>query len=186
MCAPCFKLILGYCLHDWFSGFAWCNLFLPTPGFYVKYTKAKTIITWICSIAAIAISNEWIWNQTVCILSFVLNRITKLKVLSYTGYVNGGHCGGELVIWLCACVRYWPYRGVMCTSVLKLVLFMHFRIFYPKPRAGTEGQVFKPSAAHLYPNTGRVTPQWRLVEQLKYRNITRKAEFFRWFDSAPS
>ena len=93
-----------------------------------------------------------------------------------------------VVIWLCACVRYWPFRRVMCASVLKLVLFMHFRIFYPKPRAGTEGQVFKPSAAHLYPNTGRVTPQWRLLEQLKYRtgahqplyrNITRKAEFFR-------
>ena len=98
MCAPCFKLVLGYCLHDWFSGFAWFNLFLPTPGFYVKYTKAKTIITWICSIAAIAISSEWIWNQTVCILSFVLNRITKLKVSSSTGYVNGGHCGGDMVV----------------------------------------------------------------------------------------
>ena len=84
-----------------------------------------------------------------------------------------------VVIWLCACVRYWPYCGVMYASVLKLVLFMHFRIFYLKPRAGTEGQGFKPSAAHLYPYTGRVTPQWRLVEQLKYRNITRKAEFFR-------
>jgi len=40
-----------------------------------------------------------------------------------------------VVIWLYACVRYWLYRGVgMCASVLKLVLFMHFRIFYPKPR----------------------------------------------------
>ena len=28
------------------------------------------------------------------------------------------------VIWLCACVRYWPYRGVgTFASVLKLVLF---------------------------------------------------------------
>ena len=27
------------------------------------------------------------------------------------------------VIWLCACLRYWPYRGVgTCVSVLKLVL----------------------------------------------------------------
>ena len=27
------------------------------------------------------------------------------------------------VIWLCVCVRYWPYRGVStCASVLKLVL----------------------------------------------------------------
>ena len=110
-------------------------------------------------------------------LSFVLNRITKLKVLSYTGYVNGGHCGGDMVVRMRKVLAI-PWSQ-MCASVLKLVLFMHFRIFYPKPRAGTEGQVFKPSAAHLYPNTGRVTPQWRLVEQLKYRNITRKAEFFR-------
>ena len=31
------------------------------------------------------------------------------------------------VIWLCACIRYWPYRGNRgdgtCVSVLKLVLF---------------------------------------------------------------
>ena len=30
------------------------------------------------------------------------------------------------VIWLCTCVRYWPYRGVgTCASVLKLVLFQN-------------------------------------------------------------
>ena len=30
------------------------------------------------------------------------------------------------VIWLCACVRYWPYGGVgTCASVLKLVLFQN-------------------------------------------------------------
>ena len=133
MCAPCFKLVLGYCLHDWFSGFAWCNLFLPTPGFYFNYTKAKTIsITWICSIAAIAISNEWIWNQTVCILSFVLNRITKLKVLSYTGYVNGGHCGGDMDVRMRKVLAI-P-RSHVCFSADWLVLFMHFTIFYPKPR----------------------------------------------------
>ena len=31
------------------------------------------------------------------------------------------------VVWLCACIRYWPYRGnrgvATCVSVLKLVLF---------------------------------------------------------------
>ena len=31
------------------------------------------------------------------------------------------------VIWWCACVRYWPYRGVStCASVLKLVLTKGF------------------------------------------------------------
>jgi len=28
------------------------------------------------------------------------------------------------VTWLCACIRYWPYRGVgTCVLVLKMVLF---------------------------------------------------------------
>ena len=30
------------------------------------------------------------------------------------------------VIWLCACVRYWPYRGVgTCASVHNLILLRH-------------------------------------------------------------
>ena len=35
------------------------------------------------------------------------------------------------LIWLCACVRYWPYGGVgMCVSVLKLVLFNIIGVTY--------------------------------------------------------
>lgn len=42
------------------------------------------------------------------------------------------------VIWVCACVRYCPYRGVLCASVLKLVLSVPLLPFFqglkPEPR----------------------------------------------------
>ena len=36
------------------------------------------------------------------------------------------------VIWLCACVRYWPYRGVgRCAPCFQLVLFQWFGFTFP-------------------------------------------------------
>ena len=43
----------------------------------------------------------------------------------------------------------------MCASVLKLVLFMHIRIFYPKARV----KVSNPQQLTVYPNIGRITPR---------------------------
>ena len=77
------------------------------------------------------------YGKDFCIPSAISRAMPCWWVLMRTKQPSMAATAG--LIWLCACVRYWPYGGVgTCVSVLKLVLFNIIGVSY------SHGKFFRP------------------------------------------